>query len=125
MVKGEPIPVYGDGQQVRDWLYVEDHCAAIECVVMNGKVGDTYCIGGNNEWKNIDLLNVLCDTVDANLAKPIGTCRKLLTYVKDRAGHDRRYAIDTTKIENTLHWKAETTFQEGLDLTVKWYLARL
>jgi dTDP-glucose 4,6-dehydratase len=124
MVKGEPIPVYGDGQQVRDWLYVEDHCAGIERVIAQGTPGETYCIGGDNEWKNIDLLNLLCDTVDAQLKRPAGTSRKLQTFVQDRAGHDRRYAIDATKIRSQLGWKPEVAFAEGLDRTVSWYLAR-
>ncbi len=124
MVKGDPIPVYGDGLQVRDWLYVEDHCAGIERVIAQGTPGETYCIGGDNEWKNIDLLNLLCDTVDAQLKRPAGTSRKLQTFVQDRAGHDRRYAIDATKIRSQLGWKPEVAFAEGLDRTVSWYLAR-
>jgi len=122
MAKGEPIPVYGDGQNVRDWLYVEDHCAAIETVIAKGTPGETYCIGGDNEWKNLDLLHLLCDTVDKHLGRPEGTSRKLLTFVKDRAGHDRRYAIDATKVRTELGWKAEATFAEGLRRTVDWYL---
>ena len=122
MAKGEPIPVYGDGQNVRDWLYVEDHCAALELVMETGVAGETYCVGGDNEWKNLDLLHLLCDTVDNHLGRPEGTSRKLLTFVKDRAGHDRRYAIDATKIRKDLEWKAEVTFPEGLQQTVAWYL---
>ena len=122
MAKGEPIPVYGDGQNVRDWLYVEDHCAALELVMETGVAGETYCVGGDNEWKNLDLLHLLCDTVDNHLGRPEGTSRKLLTFVKDRAGHDRRYAIDATKIRKDLEWKAEATFSEGLQRTVAWYL---
>jgi dTDP-glucose 4,6-dehydratase len=124
MAKSEPIPVYGDGQNVRDWLYVEDHCAAIETVIAQGTPGETYCIGGDNEWKNLDLLHLLCDTVDRHLARPEGTSRKLLTFVKDRAGHDRRYAIDATKVRTELGWTAEATFAEGLQRTVAWYLGR-
>jgi len=122
MLKGEPIPVYGDGQNVRDWLFVEDHCAAIETVMANGTPGETYCIGGDNEWKNLDLLHLLCDLVDRHLGRPEGLSRKLLTFVKDRAGHDRRYAIDASKTQSTLGWKPETSFPEGLHTTVQWYL---
>jgi dTDP-glucose 4,6-dehydratase len=122
MAKGEPIPVYGDGQNVRDWLYVEDHCAALALVMEKGVAGETYCVGGDNEWKNLDLLHLLCDTVDRHLGRPERTSRKLLTFVQDRAGHDRRYAIDATKIRTELGWKAEATFAEGLQRTVAWYL---
>ena len=122
MAKGEPIPVYGDGQNVRDWLYVEDHCAALELVMEKGVAGETYCVGGDNEWKNLDLLHLLCDTVDRHLGRPGGTSRKLLTFVKDRAGHDRRYAIDAAKIRTELGWKAGYAFPSGLKATVDWYL---
>jgi len=122
MAKNEPIPVYGDGQNVRDWIYVEDHCAAIETVLAMGRPGETYCIGGDNEWKNLDLLNLLCDIVDRHMGRPEGTGRKLLTFVKDRLGHDHRYAIDATKIHRELGWKAETEFQAGLNQTVAWFL---
>ena len=124
MAKNEPIPVYGDGQNVRDWLFVEDHCAAIELVIAKGTPGETYCVGGDNEWKNLDLLHLLCDTVDRHLGRAEGTSRKLLTFVKDRAGHDRRYAIDATKIRRDLGWKSEHPFAEGLQATVAWYLGR-
>ena len=122
MVKGQPIPIYGDGQQVRDWLYVEDHCAAIETVIAKGVCGETYCIGGDNEQKNLDLVDLLCDDVDDALGRPQGTSKKLKTYVQDRAGHDRRYAIDTTKIKTELGWRPETSFEKGLDKTIAWYL---
>ena len=122
MAKGEPIPIYGDGQQVRDWLYVEDHCKAIETVIAKGVPGETYCIGGDNEQKNLDLVDLLCDLVDEALARPIGTSRKLKTFVQDRAGHDRRYAIDASKIQLELGWKPTVNFQEGLKKTVEWYL---
>jgi len=122
MAANQPIPVYGDGQNVRDWLYVEDHCAAIETAIAKGTPGETYCIGGNNEWKNLDLLHILCDLVDRHLDRPEGTSRQLLTFVKDRAGHDRRYAIDAGKVERELGWKALTAFPEGLERTVAWYL---
>ena len=124
MVKGEPIPVYGDGQQIRDWLFVEDHCAAIECVIASGCPGETYCIGGDNEWKNLDLLHTLCDAVDRQMGREAGTSRKLLTFVKDRAGHDRRYAIDAAKIKRELGWSPAVTFSEGIEKTVSWYLAK-
>ena len=122
MAKGEPIPIYGDGQQVRDWLYVEDHCKAIETVIASGIPGETYCIGGDNEQKNLDLVDLLCDRVDEALGRPLGTSRKLKTFVQDRAGHDRRYAIDASKIQLELGWKPTVNFQEGLKKTVEWYL---
>ena len=122
MSRNEPIPIYGDGQQVRDWLFVLDHCAAISRVLAAGRPGETYCIGGDNEWKNLDLVNLLCDLVDEHLARPQGTSRALQTFVKDRAGHDRRYAIDASKIQSELGWKAEVAFAEGLRRTVAWYL---
>jgi len=124
MVKGEPIPIYGDGQQIRDWLYVEDHCQAIETVITRGIPGETYCIGGDNEQKNLDLVDLLCDLVDKILNRPQGTSRKLKAFVQDRAGHDRRYAIDAGKIQADLGWQPQTTFEEGLEYTVKWYLSR-
>jgi dTDP-glucose 4,6-dehydratase len=122
MASNQPIPVYGDGQNIRDWLFVEDHCAAIETVLAKGRLGETYCIGGDNEWKNLDLVELLCDIVDRHLARPAGTSRGLISFVKDRAGHDRRYAIDATKIKTELDWRAETCFKEGLERTVAWYL---
>jgi dTDP-glucose 4,6-dehydratase len=122
LAKNEAVPVYGDGQNVRDWLFVEDHCAAIERVIEAGIPGRTYCIGGDNEWKNLDLLHLLCDTVDRHLGRAEGSSRQLLTFVKDRAGHDRRYAIDAKRIRTELEWKPETDFPAGLDQTVAWYL---
>ena len=122
IAKEESIPVYGDGCQVRDWLYVEDHCRAIEAVISKGRVGETYCIGGDNERKNIDLVQILCDRVDAFLGRKPGSSRKLITYVKDRPGHDRRYAIDATKISRELGWTPKTDFQDGVDQTIRWYL---
>lgn len=122
MVKGEPVPVYGTGQNVRDWLYVEDHCAAIERVIEAGRLGETYCVGGDNEWKNLDLLHVLADLVDAKLGRAAGTSKALLAFVKDRAGHDQRYAIDATKLRTELGWRHAVTFEEGLAKTVDWYL---
>lgn len=121
MVRNEPIPVYGDGQNIRDWLFVEDHCAAIELVIAKGAPGETYCVGGDNEWKNLDLLHLLCDAVDRHLSRADGTSRKLLTFVKDRAGHDRRYAIDASKLKTDLGWRAATPFSAGLERTVAWY----
>jgi dTDP-glucose 4,6-dehydratase len=117
------IPVYGKGQNIRDWLFVEDHARAIDAVFHHGKIGDTYNIGGFNEWTNIDLVNLLCDTMDEKLEREIGTSRKLITYVTDRAGHDMRYAIDATKIKNELGWEPSLQFEEGLSKTIDWYLA--
>ena len=123
MAKHEPIPVYGDGQNVRDWLYVEDHCAALEIVMAKGTPGETYCIGGDNEWKNLDLLHLLCDIVDSHLGRTLGTSRELLTFVNDRAGHDRRYAIDSSKAQTELGWKPSRSFEKDLKSTVDWYLS--
>ncbi len=118
----KPLPVYGKGENVRDWLYVVDHARAIDVVFHKGKTGETYNIGGFNEWKNIDLIKVLCKTVDEKLGNPPGTSETLITYVKDRAGHDLRYAIDATKIMNELGWKPSLQFEEGISKTVDWYL---
>lgn len=120
---GKPLPVYGDGQNIRDWLYVEDHCRALEIVINRGKPGETYNIGGNNEVKNIDLVNLLCELMDelaANL--PVKPSKQLITFVKDRLGHDRRYAIDATKIKTELGWTPQVTVKEGLRKTIQWYL---
>jgi len=119
---GKNLPVYGDGQYTRDWLYVTDHAKAIDTVFHNGKRGETYNIGGLNEWTNLNLIKLLCEKMDLKLGKPIGTSLQLITYVKDRAGHDRRYAIDNTKIQSELEWKPEVTFEEGLEQTIDWYL---
>jgi len=116
------IPVYGKGENIRDWLYVEDHAAAIDLVYHEGKTGDTYNIGGFNEWKNIDLIRLLCEVMDEALNRPMGTSAKLITFVTDRAGHDHRYAIDATKINKELGWSPSVQFEEGLKRTVKWYL---
>jgi dTDP-glucose 4,6-dehydratase len=118
----KPLPVYGKGENVRDWLYVIDHARAIDVIFHKGKIGDTYNIGGFNEWKNIDLIKVLCKTVDAKLNNPAGTSEKLITYVKDRAGHDLRYAIDANKIMKELGWEPTLQFEEGISKTVDWYL---
>ena len=117
------LPVYGDGLYTRDWLYVEDHAEAIRQVLFKGKSGETYNIGGHNEWKNIDLIELLCDVMDDKLGRQRGESRQLITFIKDRPGHDRRYAIDASKIERELGWKPSLTFQEGLVKTVEWYLA--
>lgn len=119
----KPIPVYGKGENVRDWLYVLDHARAIDTIFHNGKNGETYNIGGNNEWKNIDLIRLLCNIMDNKLGRDSGTSASLITFVKDRAGHDLRYAIDSTKLQNELGWKPSLQFEEGLELTVDWYLA--
>ena len=118
----KPLPVYGKGENVRDWLYVVDHAWAIDLIFHNGKVAETYNIGGFNEWKNIDLIRVLIKTVDRLLGRPEGASEKLITYVTDRAGHDLRYAIDSTKLKNELGWEPSLQFEEGIEKTVKWYL---
>jgi len=116
------LPVYGKGENIRDWLYVEDHAKAIDVVFHKGKVGDTYNIGGFNEWKNIDLIKVICKVMDKKLGREQGESEKLITYVKDRAGHDMRYAIDATKISSELGWKPSLQFEEGIEKTIDWYL---
>ncbi len=118
----KPVPVYGKGENIRDWLFVEDHARAIDLVFHRGVIGDTYNIGGHNEWKNIDLINLLCNIMDQKLGRPSETSEKLITYVKDRAGHDLRYAIDSSKIQKELGWKPSLQFEEGLEKTVEWYL---
>jgi dTDP-glucose 4,6-dehydratase len=118
----KPVPVYGKGENIRDWLYVIDHARAIDMVFHQGKVGETYNIGGHNEWKNIDLIYLLCKIMDQKLNRPTGTSEKLITFVKDRAGHDMRYAIDSSKIQRELNWKPSLQFEEGLSKTVDWYL---
>jgi len=118
----KPLPVYGKGINVRDWLYVEDHAKAIDLVFHKGLAGETYNIGGNNEWKNIDLIIELCEIMDRKLNRNPGTSEKLITFVKDRAGHDLRYAIDSSKIQKELGWTPSLSFEEGLEKTVEWYL---
>lgn len=118
----KPLPVYGEGLNVRDWLWVEDHAKAIDEIYHKGKNGETYNIGGHNEWKNIDLVHLLCNVMDRKLGKEPGTSSKLITFVTDRAGHDLRYAIDATKIKNELGWEPSITFEQGLEITVDWYL---
>ncbi|MEG4986828.1 dTDP-glucose 4,6-dehydratase [Microcoleus sp. BR0-C5] len=124
MLLGKPLPVYGDGQNVRDWLYVLDHCRALDAVIHRGQPGETYNVGGNNEVKNLDLVKMLCQLMDELASDlPARPCEQLIAFVKDRAGHDRRYAIDATKIQTELGWTPSVTVEEGLRQTVEWYLA--
>ena len=118
----QPLPIYGKGENIRDWLWVEDHANAIDLIFHQGKLGETYNIGGHNEWKNIDLVHLLCDIMDRKLGNVKGKSRGLITYVKDRAGHDMRYAIDASKIEEELGFKPSVDFKEGLEKTIDWYL---
>jgi dTDP-glucose 4,6-dehydratase len=118
----KPVPVYGKGENIRDWLWVEDHARAIDVIFHQAKAGDTYNIGGHNEWKNIDLVNLLCRIMDKKLNRQPGESAKLITFVKDRAGHDLRYAIDSTKLQKDLGWVPSLQFEEGLEKTVEWYL---
>ena len=122
IVNNKPLPVYGKGENVRDWLFVKDHAVAIDVIFHKGKLNETYNIGGFNEWKNIDLIKVIIKTVDKMLGRDEGTSDKLITYVTDRAGHDLRYAIDSTKLKNELGWEPSLQFEEGIEKTVKWYL---
>ncbi len=119
----KPIPIYGKGDNIRDWLYVIDHARAIDTIFHNGRDGETYNIGGNNEWTNIALIHKLCETMDKKLNREAGTSASLITFVKDRAGHDMRYAIDSTKLQTELAWEPSLQFEEGIELTVDWYLA--
>lgn len=119
----KPLPVYGKGENVRDWLFVKDHARAIDTVFHKGNAGETYNIGGFNEWKNIDIVRLLCQKMDEKLGRPSGTSEKLITFVKDRAGHDLRYAIDATKIQKELGWEPSLQFEEGIEITIDWYLA--
>lgn len=118
----KPLPVYGKGENVRDWLYVEDHARAIDLIFHEGKIGETYNIGGFNEWKNIDIIKVVINTVDRLLGRPEGADMDLITYVTDRAGHDLRYAIDSSKLQKELGWEPSLQFEEGIEKTVRWYL---
>lgn len=122
IINNKPLPVYGDGNYTRDWLFVLDHARAIDLVFHRGVTHETYNIGGFNEWKNIDLVRLLCSIMDVKLGRTAGTSAKLITYVKDRPGHDLRYAIDASKINRELGWKPSVTFEEGLELTINWYL---
>ena len=118
----KPLPIYGTGENIRDWLYVIDHAVAIDLVYHKGKPGETYNIGGFNEWKNIDIVRLLCKMMDRKLDRAEGTSEKLISFVKDRPGHDLRYAIDASKINDQLGWEPSVTFETGLDLTIEWYL---
>jgi dTDP-glucose 4,6-dehydratase len=118
----KPLPVYGKGENIRDWLWVEDHARAIDEIYHRGKLGETYNIGGHNEWKNIDLIKLMCSIMDRKLGRQPGTSEKLITYVKDRAGHDLRYAIDSSRLQNDLGWVPSLQFEEGLEKTIDWYL---
>ena len=119
----KPLPIYGNGQNIRDWLWVEDHASAIDAVFHKGKIGESYNIGGLNEWTNIDLVMFLCQLMDQKLGRPEGSAAKLITYIKDRAGHDQRYAIDARKISDELGWTPSINFEDGLSKTIDWYLA--
>ncbi len=119
---GKPLPIYGDGQQIRDWLYVKDHCAAIRCVLANGRVGETYNVGGWNEKANLEVVKAICALLDELQPKTSGSYAEQISFVQDRAGHDRRYAIDARKLEQELGWKPQETFETGLRITVVWYL---
>jgi len=123
ILQRKPLPVYGDGKYTRDWLYVKDHAQAINAVLHKGKLGETYNIGGYNEWQNIDLVKLLCDLMDEKLSRKRGSSQQLISFIKDRAGHDKRYAIDASKITKELGWKPSVTFEEGLKLTIEWYLS--
>jgi dTDP-glucose 4,6-dehydratase len=121
-LEGKPLPVYGDGQNVRDWLYVDDHCEAIATVLDRGRPGETYNIGGSNEQRNLEIVETICDVVD-EMAPPLDASRRgLVTFVKDRPGHDRRYAMDARKIERELGWRPKETFETGIRKTIRWYL---
>ena len=117
-----PLPVYGEGANIRDWLYVEDHAEAIDLIFHKGRVGETYNIGGGSEWKNIDLVRTLCKIMDDKMGRLLGSSEELIRFVKDRAGHDHRYAIDFSKLQNELGWTPATDFITGLSKTVDWYL---
>ena len=123
IINNIPLPVYGDGKYTRDWLFVEDHARAIDLVFHNGGIKETYNIGGFNEWQNIDLIQLLCQIMDKKLGREKGQSAQLIAFVKDRPGHDLRYAIDASKINHTLHWEPSVTFEQGLERTVDWYLA--
>ncbi|MCI4670695.1 MAG: dTDP-glucose 4,6-dehydratase [Bacteroidia bacterium] len=123
ILNNKPLPVYGKGENIRDWLWVKDHCEAIDLIYHKGANGETYNIGGRNEWKNIDLIHLLCDEMDKKLGREAGSSRGLITYVTDRPGHDMRYAIDPSKLERDLGWTPSLTFEEGLGHTIDWYLA--
>ncbi len=123
IINSKPLPIYGEGLNVRDWLFVEDHVRAIDTIFHKGKTGETYNIGGHNEWKNIDIIKELCRQMDEKLNREKGTSERLITFVKDRAGHDLRYAIDATKLKNELGWQPSLQFKDGLSKTIDWYLS--
>lgn len=123
IIHKKPLPVYGKGENIRDWLYVEDHARAIQLILEGGKTGETYNIGGHNEWKNIDLIRLLCRIMDVRLGRREGASEELITYVKDRAGHDMRYAIDASRLQRELGWVPSLVFEKGLEITADWYLA--
>jgi dTDP-glucose 4,6-dehydratase len=123
IINNKPLPVYGKGENVRDWLYVEDHAKAIDAIFHNGKTGEIYNIGGNNEWKNIDLVKLMCQIMDKKLGREDGTSAKLITYVKDRPGHDMRYAIDASKVISEVGWRPSVSFEEGIEKTIDWFLS--
>ena len=123
IVHSKPLPVYGKGDNVRDWLWVDDHARAIDVIFHQGKLGETYNIGGFNEWKNLDIVHLLCEIMDGKLGREKGESAKLITFVKDRAGHDKRYAIDATKLNKELAWEPSLQFKEGLEKTIDWYLS--
>src|SRR5690606_32156007 len=122
ILNDNPLPIYGDGRFTRDWLFVRDHARAIDMVFHEGRIGESYNVGGFNEWKNIDLVKELCRQMDIKLSRKIGSSEKLITFVKDRPGHDLDYAIDATKINQELGYKPSVTFEEGLSITIDWYL---
>lgn len=122
IIENKPLPIYGKGENIRDWLYVEDHASAIDTIFHKGKIGEVYNIGGNNEWKNIDLVRLLCQLMDQKLGRAEGTSSKLMTFVKDRPGHDLRYAIDSSKLKTELGWTPSLTFEQGIEKTINWYL---
>jgi dTDP-glucose 4,6-dehydratase len=122
IIENKPLPIYGKGENIRDWLYVEDHASAIDTIFHKGKIGEVYNIGGNNEWKNIDLVRLLCQLMDQKLGRAVGTSSKLMTFVKDRPGHDLRYAIDSSKLKTELGWTPSLTFEQGIEKTIDWYL---
>jgi dTDP-glucose 4,6-dehydratase len=123
IIENKPLPIYGKGDNIRDWLWVEDHASAIDAIFHNGRIGESYNVGGLNEWTNIELVRFLCRLLDQKLDRTPGSSETLITYVTDRAGHDKRYAIDASKLETELGWKPSITFEEGLERTVDWYLA--
>ena len=123
IIENKPLPVYGKGDNIRDWLWVEDHASAIDAIFHNGRIGESYNVGGLNEWTNLELVQYLCRCMDDKLGRTPGTSAELITYVTDRAGHDKRYAIDATKLSTEIGWQPSVTFEEGLNLTIDWYLA--